>query len=375
MQILIVPDSFKESLSATDVADAIAKGLESVDSNLVIKSIPFSDGGEGALNVLDNEAIGSRVSCVTVNSLGKKIDADYFLFDNKTTAWIELSQASGIAILKKEELNPFVASTFGTGLQINHAIENGCNKIILGIGGSATNDGGAGIFQALGGRLIDSNGKELNKGAAALINLNSIVLPKGLDHIEWVVACDVQNTLLGPEGASSVYGPQKGASEEDVRILDKSLTQFAKIIEKELGNSIDKLSGGGAAGGTAAGMYGFFKAELSSGFDLLAKMINLEESIRKTDMIFTAEGKIDQQSLEGKVPIGVARLAKKYSKPCVGIAGIVEDPIETLYKEGFFGLFNIQNGPISLEQSKIEAKSLLQKTASRIFTFYKNIHQ
>lgn len=374
MQLLIVPDSFKESLSATDVADAISKGIESVDSNVVIKSIPFSDGGEGALTVLDNHAKGSRVSCDTVNPLGKKIVADYFLFDNKTTAWIELSQASGITILKKEELNPSLTSTFGTGLQINHAIKNGCTKIILGIGGSATNDGGAGIFQALGGKLIDSNGEELKKGGAALINLNNIVLPQGLDHIEWVVACDVQNTLLGPEGASSVYGPQKGASEEDVIILDESLTQFAKIIKKELGNSIDELSGGGAAGGTAAGMHGFFRAELSSGFDLLAKMINLEESIRKTDMIFTAEGKIDQQSLKGKVPIGVARLAKKYNKPCVGLAGIIEDPLEPLYKEGFSGLFNIQNSPMSYEQSKLETKSLLQKTASRVFTFYKNIH-
>ena len=180
--------------------------------------------------------------------------------------------------------------------------------------------------------------------------------------------------LLGPEGASSVYGPQKGASEEDVIILDESLTQFSKIIKKELGNSIDELSGGGAAGGTAAGMHGFFRAELSSGFDLLAKMINLEESIRKTDMIFTAEGKIDQQSLKGKVPIGVARLAKKYNKPCVGLAGIIEDPLEPLYKEGFSGLFNIQNSPMSHEQSKLKTKSLLQKTASRVFTFYKNIH-
>jgi len=374
MQLLIVPDSFKESLSATDVADAISKGIVSVDSNVVIKSIPFSDGGEGALTVLDNHAKGSRVSCDTVNPLGKKIVADYFLFDNKTTAWIELSQASGITILKKEELNPSLTSTFGTGLQINHAIKNGCTKIILGIGGSATNDGGAGIFQALGGKLIDSNGEELKKGGAALINLNNIVLPQGLDHIEWVVACDVQNTLLGPEGASSVYGPQKGASEEDVIILDESLTQFAKIIKKELGYSIDELSGGGAAGGTAAGMHGFFSAELSSGFDLLAKMINLEERIRKTDMIFTAEGKIDQQSLKGKVPIGVARLAKKYNKPCVGLAGIIEDPLEPLYKEGFSGLFNIQNSPMSHEQSKLETKSLLQKTASRVFTFYKNIH-
>ena len=374
MQLLIVPDSFKESLSATDVADAISKGIVSVDSNVVIKSIPFSDGGEGALTVLDNHAKGSRVSCDTVNPLGKKIVADYFLFDNKTTAWIELSQASGITILKKEELNPSLTSTFGTGLQINHAIKNGCTKIILGIGGSATNDGGAGIFQALGGKLIDSNGEELKKGGAALINLNNIVLPQGLDHIEWVVACDVQNTLLGPEGASSVYGPQKGASEEDVIILDESLTQFAKIIKKELGNSIVELLGGGAAGGTAAGMHGFFRAELSSGFDILAKMINLEERIRKTDMIFTAEGKIDQQSLKGKVPIGVARLAKKYNKPCVGLAGIIEDPLEPLYKEGFSGLFNIQNSPMSHEQSKLETKSLLQKTASRVFTFYKNIH-
>lgn len=373
MQLLIVPDSFKESLPATAVAFAIKRGVKRVNNGLSIKCLPFSDGGEGALTVLEKQASGKRISCKTVNPIGEAITADYFLFEDNATAWIELSQASGLALLEERDRNPCVTSTFGTGVQIKHAIEQGCSKIILGIGGSATNDGGAGIFQALGGKLTDKNGNDLVKGGAALTTLNKIVLPKGLDKIQWEIACDVDNPLLGSNGTSSVYGPQKGASPKDVAVLETSLAHFSNCVKEQLKCDIEKVAGGGAAGGTAAGMLGFFKAQLTPGFHLLAQLLELEKHIKKADLIFTAEGKIDPQSLQGKVPIGVARLAKKHHTPCVGLMGAIEGPIAPLYQEGFSGLFTIQSGPMSLAESKSNAALLLEETAARVFAYHQNI--
>lgn len=374
MQLLIVPDSFKESLPAIEVASAIEKGIKRVNKNLNVKCLPFSDGGEGALTVLEVHAKGNRISCDTVNPIGHPISADYFLFEDQSTAWIELSQASGLALLEAQDRNPCVTSTFGTGVQIKHAIEQGCSKIILGIGGSATNDAGAGIFQALGGRLLDKNGNELEKGGAALATLDKIILPKDLDNIQWEIACDVANPLLGPEGASAVYGPQKGATPIETKALDASLAHFSICVKKQLNLSIEKITGGGAAGGTAAGMFAFFKAQLTPGFNLMAQLLHLEEQIQKAALVFTAEGKIDSQSLQGKVPVGVARLAKKHNTPCIGLMGAIEGSSKALYQEGFSGVFTIQNGPMSLEASKANAARLLEETAQRVFAYHQNIH-
>lgn len=373
MQLLIVPDSFKESLPAKEVAIAIEKGLRKVNKDLNIKCIPFSDGGEGALTVLKEHNKGNLISCATVNPIGQAIKADYFLFDDQSTAWIELSQASGLALLETKDRKPCITSTFGTGIQIKHAIEQGCSKIILGIGGSATNDAGAGIFQALGGQLLDKTGKDLEKGGAALAALDKIILPKGLDNIQWEVACDVSNPLLGPEGASSIYAPQKGATPDEVKILDASLAHFAKCVKKQFNHTIDKIPGGGAAGGTAAGMFAFFNAQLTPGFNLMAQLLDLEKQIQKATLVFTAEGKIDLQSLQGKVPVGVARLAQKNNTPCIALMGAIEGSATALCQEGFSGIFNIQNGPMSLETSKANAAHLLEETAQRVFAFHQNI--
>lgn len=374
MKVLIVPDSFKESLDAKEVAEAIHAGICSVCSSLKIEQIPFSDGGEGALDVLHNFAQGDIVSCKSMDAIGNSINASYFLFKNKKTAWIELSQSSGIALLSKEKRKPCYTSTYGTGLVIKEAISRGCEEIILGIGGSATNDAAAGIFQALGGQLLDSDGVEIQRGGLALNRLNQIILPKGLDHISWRIACDVENPLVGTTGASTVYGPQKGASKADVMALENSLNHFSDLVEQQLKKNIKKLKGGGAAGGTSAGMYAFFDAELVRGFDLLSGLIGLEEKISDVDLIFTAEGSIDSQSLNGKVPIGVARLGRKHNVPVIGLAGNIEPPFDLLYKEGMSGVFSIQSGPITLEKSKEMAFELVAQTAARVFTFYQNIN-
>lgn len=372
MQVLIVPDSFKECLDAQAVAMAIAQGIKNHHPQVKTSTIPFSDGGEGALDLLENHGQGQRVSCPTVDSIGRPITADYILFKNHPTAWIELSQASGLAKLKQSQRNPLVTTTYGTGLQIKDALARGCTKIILGVGGSATNDGGAGIFQALGGRLLDQNHKPLSPGGAALGQLRYLHSPTGLDHIQWQVACDVQNPLLGSRGASRIYAPQKGASTHEVQKLEKSLSHFSKIIKSHYGQSIDRIPGGGAAGGTAAGMLGFFNAQLVSGFNLLAELLHLEEAIKNADLVFTAEGKIDQQSSQGKLTVAVAQMAKKHNTPCVGLAGALEGPLESFYKLGFSGIFSIQQGPISQKESFKHAASLLTQTTERVFAFYHN---
>ena len=370
MQVLIIVDSFKESLDATQVAQAIAAGVGEIQPDLTSHCIPFSDGGEGALSVLEKHAQGELVQSETVDALGRSFKANYFIFKNKKKAWIELSQASGLALIEPEQRNPLIASTFGTGLQIKDAIEKGCTEIILGIGGSATNDAAAGIFQALGGQLLDKNKIPLAKGGAALQQLETIVLPTHLDHTKWKIAFDVNNPLIGPNGASYVYGPQKGASKKDVEDLEVALTQLAVTLEKKCLRKVDQINGGGAAGGTAAGMAGFFGATLVPGFQLLSEMIQLEKVIEKADIIFTAEGKLDHQSLNGKVPVEVARLAKKHNKTCIGLAGAIEGPFAPLYEAGFSGLFSIQQAPINLETSKQQAYALLTETTARIFHFY-----
>ena len=370
MQVLIVTDSLKESLKAHEVAKAIAKGIGDVDKGIKTQCVPFSDGGEGALTVLNKHSAGTIVDCPTVDALGRPMTASYFLFKNEKKAWIELSQASGLAQIAPELRNPLITSTYGTGLQIKDAIEKGCTDIILGIGGSATNDAGTGIFEALGGQLLDKNKHPIARGGAALKEVESVVLPQNLGAVRFKVACDVDNPLLGVQGASAVYGPQKGASPEDVVTLEKALTHFATTIKRQTGREIAALKGGGAAGGTAAGMAGLFEAQLAPGFSLLSEMIALEKAIEEADLIFTAEGKIDRQSLNGKVPVGVAQLAKKHQKPCIGLAGAVEGPYTPLYQAGFSGVFSLQNGPMSMETSKENAFELLADTAARVFYFF-----
>ena len=369
MQLLVVPDSFKESLSAKEVADAIARGIHSVDPEITVKQLPFSDGGEGALDLLQNLFEGELVTMSTIDAMGRSIKAPYFRFADRKAAWIELSQASGLAQIKVDRRNPMLASTYGTGLQIRHALDRGAEEIYLGIGGSATNDGGTGILSALGGLFSDAEGEMLLPGGGFLTELDHIDV-EAIPQFKLKVACDVSNPLLGKQGATAVYGPQKGVTPEMESQLEAGLANLSKHIELLTQKSVAEVPGAGAAGGCAAGLHGLLGAELVSGFELLAELSHLEEQIAASDLIVTAEGRIDGQSLEGKLPVGVAKLAKKHHKPVVVLAGSIGEHLDPLYALGIDAIFSIQNKPCTLEESMSNAAKLLESTAQRVFRLY-----
>ena len=369
MQLLVVPDSFKESLSAKEVADAIARGIHSVDPEITVKQLPFSDGGEGALDLLQNLFEGELVTTSTIDAMGRSIKAPYFRFADRKAAWIELSQASGLARIEVDQRNPMLASTYGTGLQIRHALDHGAEEIYLGLGGSATNDGGTGILSALGGLFSDAEGEMLLPGGGFLTELDHIDV-EAVPQFQLKVACDVNNPLLGKQGATAVYGPQKGVTPEMEPTLEAGLTNFSKHIELLTQKSVAEVPGAGAAGGCAAGLHGLLGAELVSGFELLAALSQLEEQIAASELIITAEGRIDGQSLEGKLPVGVAKLAKKHDKPVVVLAGSIGEHLDPLYALGIDAVFSIQSKPCTLEESISNASELLESTAQRVFKLY-----
>ena len=369
MQILVVPDSFKESLSAKEVADAIARGIHSVDPEITVKQLPFSDGGEGALDLLQNLFEGELVTTSTIDAMGRSLKAPYFRFADRKAAWIELSQASGLAQIEVDRRNPMLASTYGTGLQIRHALDHGVEEIYLGIGGSATNDGGTGILSALGGLFSDAEGEMLLPGGGFLTELDHIDV-EAIPQFQLKVACDVSNPLLGKQGATAVYGPQKGVTPEMEAQLEAGLANFSKHIELLTQKSVAEVPGAGAAGGCAAGLHGLLGAELVSGFELLAELSHLELEIKEADLVITAEGRIDGQSLEGKLPVGVAKLAKKHHKPIVVLAGSIGENLDPLYALGINSIFSIQNGPCTLKESMNSAAELIESTAQRVFRLF-----
>ena len=373
MNILIAPDSFKECLSASKVANSIADGINKINPNHNIEKIPISDGGEGSIEFLKKNCDGKVVKHETENAIGDKILSEYFKFRNSKKAWVELSQASGLSLVKKKKRNPGLTSTYGTGLSINHAIESGCSEIILSLGGSATNDAGAGIFQALGGMLLDKNNKQIVRGCESLHKIKEIKTPKYLNNIKFQIAYDVSNPLLGINGATRTYSVQKGATLDQIEKLEMNIFHFSQIIKKDLKIDITKVKGGGSAGGTAAGLFGLLGARLTNGFKLISEFVNLEEKVLLSDIIFTAEGKLDYQSLNGKVPIELGRLAKKHKKILVCLAGSIDPPYENFYRNGITAIFNIQNKPISLDESMKEADNQISDISSRVFSFFEKI--
>jgi len=290
------------------------------------------------------------------------------LGDGKT-AVIEMAAASGIELLRPEERNPLLTSTFGTGLLLKAAMEDGFTKIIMGIGGSATNDGGAGMAQALGFGLLDKNGHPIQCGGGSLNKLHTInrsTVHRLLEKVKITIASDVRNPLLGPSGATRIYGPQKGATPEMLEILEANLGHFSQILHREFGVNYGELPGAGAAGGLGAGLMAFCGAEMGSGFELIKDLTNLEEHISKASLVFTAEGKIDLQTAYGKTVSGVAQLAKKYHVPAIALAAIVAEDLTTLYDQGISSVFAIGDHPMSSEESKAHAAELLAATSERI---------
>ena len=367
LKIVIAPDSFKESLSATEVAESIQKGIVSAIPSASIVKVPMADGGEGTVQSLVQSTGGRIIQTQVHDPLMRKITSFFGVLGDKQTAVIEMAAASGIELIPAYERNPLKTNSYGTGELIKSALDTGAKKLIIGIGGSATNDGGVGMLQALGIRFLDNNGFEIGPGGGSLDKLKDIDITKidtRLKSTKIVVASDVNNPLFGENGASSIFGPQKGASPEMVKRLDNNLTHFARITEKFLKKQFHSTPGAGAAGGLGFGLIAWLNAEIKPGFEIIAKQAGLEEKIRESDLVITGEGKIDAQSKFGKTPYGVAMLAKKYQVPVLAFAGIVEDEARKTYHNLFQMIIPIAEKTMSLEESKKNAAPLLQKAAS-----------
>jgi len=326
MNILIIPDSFKGSLSASQVSEAISDGVKKILPDSILKKIPFSDGGEGAIDFLNYMGNGESENIFTENSVGSKIQVPIYWIKKNKIAWIELSQASGLSALNDTDKNPMVTSTFGTGVLINHALNKGCEKIYVGLGGSSTHDLGSGIFMALGGELLNKDSLPILRGGQGLSGCEKIVfnsLNCKIQNCEIILAVDVNNQLLGVNGAAKIYSRQKGASHKMIQKLENGSKKFAKLIEETTGRDILKIKGGGAAGGTAAGLYGLINAKINSGFDILSNLFDLESYIASADLIISGEGHLDHQSCFGKLIGKVGVLSKKNKKPLICISGKV----------------------------------------------------
>lgn len=378
MRILIAPDSFKESLTAVQVAEYMAAGVRKVYPEAGIKQVPLSDGGEGLTESLTSAMGGVIKYCQVTGPLGEKVHAAYGMVDSHT-AIIEMAQASGLELVPRHQRNPMTATTFGTGELIKAALDEGCRTIIIGIGGSATNDGGAGMAQALGARLLDSSGREISWGGAGLLQLERIDithLDPRLAEAEVRVACDVNNPLFGPQGASYVYGPQKGADADMVKTLDQALQHWAKVINRDMGMDVANIPGAGAAGGLGAGLLAFAGGKLQPGLDLVLDVLHMEDILASgLDLVITGEGSINEQSLYGKVPVGLARRAKQHGIPVVAIVGSIGPGAEAAYQHGIDALLSIAPGPITLDESLNRAGELIREaahTALRLFRIGKN---
>lgn len=375
MNIVIAPDSFKECLTATEVAKSIAKGVKTVLPEAKISQIPLSDGGEGLLNALVEPTHGRLISIEVKNPLLHTIKANYGISGDGSTAIIEMATASGLELLLEKEKNPLVTSSFGVGQLILDALNRDCTKIIVGLGGSATNDGGIGMIKALGGKFLNNNNEEIGDGGGAINELHHMDLsglhPK-IAKCEFVAACDVSNPLTGENGASLVFGQQKGGIAENLEQLDSNLTHYASILKSHLGVDVDAIKGAGAAGGLGAALFAFLGAKMRSGIDLIIEHLQLEKQIQSADLVITGEGKIDRQTLYGKTVIGVALLAKKHRVPVVVIAGKVDDDINEIYEKGVTSVFSIVNEPMSLEEAIKGADNLIKSCVENVMRVFKN---
>lgn len=369
MKIIIAPDSFKESLSALEAADAIERGFTSVFPDADCRKLPMADGGEGTVQSLVDATNGWITEQVVTGPLGESVKAFFGMMGDGKTAVIEMAAASGLHLVPVEKRDPLVTTTRGTGELIAAALDAGAERLVIGIGGSATNDGGAGMIQALGGRLLDESGREIGPGGGALSQLASIDV-SGLDpriyHVKLEVACDVDNPLTGPRGASSVFGPQKGATADMVNALDQHLTHFADVAEKALGTTFRETEGAGAAGGLGWSLLAFLQAELKRGIDIVLEAVDFENEVQDADLVITGEGRIDSQTIYGKTPIGVAKAAKSYDVPVIGIAGSISRDSDTVYQHGIDALFSIVPGAVPLEDAFEHAAEYMERTARDI---------
>ncbi|MFY4476688.1 glycerate kinase [Bifidobacterium longum subsp. longum] len=366
---LCAPDSFKEILTAMEAARAMAQGIENADHDAEVRCLPMADGGEGTARALVDATGGSMRAVPVHDPLGRPVEGHFGLLADGTTAVVETAEASGLALLEAKERNPLIASSYGTGELMLAAVRSGAKRIIVGLGGSATNDAGAGLLQALGVRLLDKNGNDLAHGGAALANLTTIdisTMDPALKNVAITAACDVTNPLTGPTGASAVFGPQKGASKDDVATLDAALAHFAQVIDSQLGVAVNDVPGAGAAGGIGAALKGFLNAEFRPGIAIVIEQSGLDAAAQWADVVFTGEGSIDFQTKFGKTPAGVAETAKRHGKPVIAVAGHIGTGIDELHEVGIDAVFGIAPGAASLSELLADAAANVTRTTEQI---------
>lgn len=371
MKILIAVDSYKGSLTSLEAGQAIQAGIQNVSATHKTEVIPIADGGEGILSVMLH-TLGGKVQTVSVqNPCMEAIEAEYGISTDGGTAFIEMANASGLPLIPNSKRDPMETTTYGTGELIRDALEKGCRKFIIGIGGSATNDAGTGMLQALGYRFLDKDGNPLGQGGKILENIVHICtqnVHKALKSAHFIVACDVNNPFYGPNGAAHIFARQKGANDSMIEELDKGMRSFANVIHQTTGKDISHVPGSGAAGGMGGGLLAFLNAELKSGAELILDLCRFEEKATNADLILTGEGRIDRQSLMGKIPGKILEIGKQKGIPVIAIAGCVEDK-DSLLEAGFQGVYETKPDFMLLEEAMKPdiAKRNIQQTVSYIF--------
>jgi len=368
-RIVAAPDSFKGSLTAKEVAEALEAGIKRYDNSIEVIKVPMADGGEGTVQSMVDATGGHMISVTVKGPMLSEVEAFYGILGDGRTAVIEMAAASGLLLVEPGERNPLIATTYGTGELIRHALDMGCRRIIIGIGGSATNDGGAGAMQALGVRLLDDSGNDIGFGGGSLgglyrIDINN--LDPRIKDAEITVACDVDNPLCGPKGASRVFGPQKGADDAMIEELDRNLAHYADLVESTLGVKIKDYPGAGAAGGLGGGLLAFLGATLKKGVDIVIETVELEKKIRDADLVITGEGRMDYQTIYGKTPFGVAKAAEKYGIPVIAICGSIGKGAEVLYDNGFASIFSIIDKPMCIDEAMEKSSELIQNCSERV---------
>jgi len=369
MKIVIAPDSYKESLSASEVAQAIEKGFREIFPDAQYVSLPVADGGEGTVEAMIAATQGKEHFAWVTGPLGERVKACWGMSGDGVTAFIEMAAASGLGLVPPDKRNPLITTSRGTGELILQALEHGAERIIIGIGGSATNDGGAGMMQALGARLCDAEGQEIGHGGGSLSRLSRIDLsaidPRLRDRMIHV-ACDVTNPLVGERGASRIFGPQKGATEAMIVELDRNLAHYADVIKASLQVDVKSIPGAGAAGGMGAALYAFCGAQLRPGIEIVTDALQLAERVADADLVITGEGRIDSQTIHGKVPVGVARVAKRFNVPVIGIAGSLTADVGVVHQHGLDAVFSVLYTICTLDEALANAAANLRMTARNV---------
>lgn len=375
MKVVLAPDSFKGSASAMDVCEAMKEGIREIDPNVDIAMAPMADGGEGTVENLVQAYSGQTVAVEVMGPAGKPVTAKYGILRGaqfgEGLCVVEVAETSGLTLLRKEERNPMKTTTYGFGQLILDALDKGCKRFVIGLGGSGTNDGGCGMAMALGYELLDEAGMQIGLGGGSLADLAEIrtehVDPR-IFEADFMVACDVKNPLCGTDGASHVFGPQKGATPEDVQVLDANLKRLAEVIKRDMGRDVLEVPGAGAAGGLGAGTMAFLNGTLREGIKIISELLELAQKVSDADLVFTGEGRCDFQTLKGKTPFGVVSVAEEYHVPSIIVAGSVGEGLEPFYDKGVIEIIGLQKEGMTIEYAKKHAQELIKAETKNAFS-------